>query len=121
MHVKTFRLNQEEEANSFLETVVTGENGIQVVDDTIVVFYEATKEEYETKFLDRMAEGLKRNLFHEAVRQAVTDAEYEVAKEKGTSYPNFDELSKKKDEIGENIKTFEAKIAALESWTANKS
>ena len=118
MYVKTFTLEQEAEANDFIKTVVLTEGGLQVVDNKVVIFYQATKEDYQTAFVDRMIDGLTQNLFHEKVRKVTIDSEYETAKEKGTSYPNYDEVVKKAKECEQNILTFEAKIAGLVEWKA---
>jgi len=121
MKVKTFSLSQEAEANEFIKTVVLTEGGLQVVDDKIVIFYADTKENYSEGFVATMLESLKRNLFHEQVRKVAGDAEYEYRKEKGTNRKGFDEAQDKQREIEDNIAMFEAKIASLESWTANNS
>lgn len=123
MQVKVFELSEEKKANKFIDSVVLPEQGaIHVVDDKIVVFYESSTEDYESFFIDRMIDNLKRNLFHEKVRKAATDAEYESTKEEGrTTYPEFDELNKKQREIDQNIAIFKAKIKGLEEWKAKNS
>lgn len=119
MKIKIFNTNQESEVNQFIDdNVLTDEGAIQVTaDGKVVIFYRASKENYNQAFIIEMLEGLKRNLYHEEVRQVVINAEYEQAKEKGTSYPNFDDLAKKKNECEEQIKKFNTKIEALETWS----
>lgn len=124
MKVKIFALSQEEQANDFIQSAVLLEEGsVQVTSDgNIIIFYRALKEDYENAFVQEMISNLKRNLFHERVRQASNDAEFSSLKEAGRStYPEFDEAGKKQKEITQNIANFEAKIAALESWTANNT
>lgn len=121
MKVKTFNLSQEEEANEFINSVVLTEGGLQVVDNTIVVFYADDKESYEANFVDTMIENLERNLFHEQVRQVASEAEYEYRKEKGTNIKGFDESQDKQREIEDNIAMFETKLKALQAWKESNS
>lgn len=121
MKIKAFPIASYDEATEFINTVVLTDNGVQFSDSNIMVTYYDTKENYEATFVDQMREGLKRNLFHEKVRQAVNDAEYNYRKEKGTNQKGFDEAQDKQREVETNIKLFEAKIKALDEWTANKS
>lgn len=123
MKVKVFPLAQEQEANEFIQShVLLDEGAVHITGEGIVVFYQSTKEEYGEYFRLQMIDNLKRNLLHEQIRQAANDAEYESMKVEGRStYPEFDEAGKKQKEIVQNIKNFEAKIAALESWTADNT
>lgn len=117
--IKTFTLQQDAEANAFIETVT--EPQVTITDNTIAVTYQATKEGYEEYFVTMMIEALKRNLFNETVRKVALDAEMEESKNHGTSFPDFDELLKKQKEADQNIKRFTTKIAALEAWQTSKS
>lgn len=120
MYIKTF--NNEADTNAFIDTVVLAqEHPIQFTGDHFVVFYEATKDNYQDTFIDRMLSGLKNNLFHEQVRKASVDAEVEVFKDKGGKSDDFDEALKRQREAEKNIQLFESKIAALEQWKANSS
>jgi len=122
MQVKVFKLSEEAEANKFMETVVlTQEGAVQVVDDKIVIFYADTKENYEAGFVESMLENLKRNLFHEQVREVATQAEYDYRKDKGTNQKGFDEAQDKIKEVTDNVAMFETKIAGLEAWKASNS
>lgn len=121
MKIKTFNISQEKEANEFIDSVVIQDGGVQVVDNSIVIFYHENKETYEETFVHQMIDGLKRNLFHEKVRQVSNDAEREHWKEKGTNLKEFDEAEKTSSEINRNITLFKNKIEALEAWIANKS
>jgi len=122
MQVKVFKLSEEAEANKFMETVVLAQEGaVQVVDDKIVIFYADTKENYEAGFVDSMLENLKRNLFHEQVREVATQAEYDYRKDKGTNQKGFDEAQDKIKEVTDNVAMFETKIAGLEAWKASNS
>ena len=118
MYVKTLKTDQE--VNAFVDTVVMGEGGqIQITaDGDFAVFYEVEKDQYETKFLADMIERLERNLYNEKVLLVSREQDHEAAREKGTSYPEFDESLKKLKETQANIVTFEAKIAGLLKWKA---
>jgi len=65
-----------------------------------------------------MIERLERNLYNEKVLLVSREQDHEAAREKGTSYPEFDESLKKLKETQANIVTFEAKIAGLLKWKA---
>jgi len=121
MYVKT--LKTDKEVNAFVDTVVMGEGGqIQITaDGDFAVFYEVEKDQYETKFLADMIERLERNLYNEKVLLVSREQDHEAAKEKGTSYPEFDESLKKLTETQKNVKTFEAKIAGLLEWKARNT
>lgn len=121
MKVKTFRLNEEDKANEFIQSVVLLDEGsVQVTsDNTIVIFYKEFKENYESYFVAEMIESLKRNLFHEQIRAASFEAEIEVYRDKGGKSEGFDDVLKRSREATENIRMFENKIAALETWTAS--
>lgn len=110
----------QEEANTFIPTVELTEQGaVQIMPDgKIAVFYNGTKETYQARFIERMLEGLKNNLFHEEVRLAAATAEVESRKEKGTNLKNFDGALEKQKEAQANIDIFKAKIDALEAWKA---
>lgn len=121
MKIKTFPITAYDEATEFVSNVVLTDNGVQFSDSNIVVTYYETKENYEDTFVAQMREGLERNLFHEKVRQAVAAAEYNYRKDKGTNQKGFDEAQDKQREVETNIQLFEAKIKALDEWTASKS
>ena len=113
MYVKT--LKTDKEANAFVDTVVMGEGGqIQITaDGDFAVFYEVEKDQYEAKFLADMIERLGRNLYNETILLVSREQDHAAAKEKGTSYPEFDESLKKLKETRANIVTFEAKADGL--------
>lgn len=121
MKVKTFPLSQEQKANEFIDSVVLVEEGaVQVTsDNTIVVFYKAPKETYQEHFVNEMLESLHRNLFHEQIRKYAVDAELQEYKDKGGKTEGFDDVIKRQKEANDNIRMFEAKIAALESWKSS--
>ena len=121
MKVKTFSLSKEQEANEFIDSVVLVEEGaVQVTsDDTIVIFYKETKENYQKHFVDEMLDSLRRNLFHEQIRKHALDAEVKQYTDNGGKSESFDDAMKRQKEASDNIHMFESKIAALESWTAN--
>jgi len=121
MYVKTLKTDQE--ANAFVDTVVMGEGGqIQITaDGDFAVFYEVEKDQYEAKFLADMIERLGRNLYNETILLVSREQDHEAAKEKGTSYPEFDETLKKLKETQANIVTFEAKAAGLLEWKAKNT
>lgn len=123
MKLKTFPLSKEAEANDFIQSVVLMQEGsIQVTSNNeIVIFYQETKEDYQTHFVDNMIESLKRNLFHEQVRKASLDLEVEIYKEKGGKSDDFDSAIKRQKEARDNINLFEAKIKGLESWTKSNT
>jgi len=121
MQVKTFSLSQEEEANKFIDSVVVSDGGVQVVDNTIVVFYTAEKDIYERVFVTEMVDNLKRNLFHEEIRKIANEAETKHWKDKGTNLKEFDGANSKARDIEQNITIFTNKIEALEAWIANNS
>lgn len=116
--IKTFALTEDKEVNAFLETVT--EPNITVTDNAIVVNYQTTKDNYEAYFVGFMVDSLKRNTFNEMIRKLALDAEIEEMKDR-TNYPEYDELVKKQKEADQNIKRFDAKIAALEAWQTSKS
>ena len=113
----------EADANKFIPTVELCEQGaVQILaDGKIAVFYNGTKETYQARFVDRMLDGLKNNLFNEEVRLVSATAEVESRKEKGTNLKGFDDVLTKQKEAETNIDIFKAKIAALESWKAKLS
>ncbi len=113
----------EAEANAFIPTVELTEQGsVQVTtDNNIVVFYNGTKETYKERFIDRMLEGLRNNLFHEEVRLIAATAEVDSRKEKRTNMKGFDDVLTKQKDAETNIEIFKSKIAALEAWKAKLS
>ena len=121
MKIKTFPVDNYDEATKFIESVVLQDSGVQITDSHIVVSYYETKENYANAFVEQMREGLKKNLFHENIRKLVNDADYEYRKEKGTNQKGFDEAQNRQKETEENIKLFEVKLKALEGWKANNS
>lgn len=121
MKIKTFPITAYDEATEFVNSVVLTDNGVQFSESNIVVTYYETKDKYEEAFVAQMREGLERNLFHEKVRQAISDAEYNYRKDKGTNQKGFDEAQDKQKEVETNIALFETKIKALDEWTASKS
>lgn len=124
MKIATF--NNETEANKFIEGVVLAEQSpIQYADGTIVVFYEATQEEYQRHFVEKMIRSLENNLFHEEVRKAAIDAELEARTKHGTHKKEYQEAEKRQKDAKENIDLFESKLNAMKAWkaasTSNKS
>ena len=116
MHVAQFKTA--DEVNEFTKTVVLHEqNPIQHNGEDFIVFYEAKKDDYENYFLNRMIEGLTRNLFHEEVRHASLEAEVKEFTDNGGKSDAFDDVMKREKEARQNIKLFKAKIASLEAWT----
>lgn len=111
------------EANKFINTVELAEQGgVQVTaDGSVAVFYLGDKETYNDRFLTRMIEGLKQNMFHEEIRLASATAEVETRKDKGTNLKGFDSALEKQKEAQLNIDIFKAKIDALEAWKAKTS
>lgn len=119
MKIKTFALEDQKAANDFIDSAVLLPDGaVQVTgSNNIVIFYEETKDKYEKYFVDNMLSSLKKNLFHEQVRQASAQAEVDYYKANGGKSNNFDKAIKNVKESTDNIEVFEAKITALESWT----
>ena len=106
-----------DEVNSFTKDVVlSSDNSIQHNGENFIIFYEATKDKYEEVFINKMLDGLNRNLFHERVRLASLDAEVNEFKDKGGKSQVFDDVLKRQKEAKDNIRLFEAKIAGLQEW-----
>ena len=118
MQIKSF--TDESEANNFARNVLD-DNGnragvqIQYTDDRYFVFYEATDEEYQDRFIDKMIIGLTNNLFHESVRKSAIDAELSCI---DTNHKDFDEIKDRQKNSAKTIAQMEAKIKAMEAWKA---
>ena len=121
MKIKTFQITEYAEATKFIEEVVLTDSGVQFSESMIAITYYDTKENYEETYIEQLKDGLKRNLFHEAIRKTTIEAEYEYRKEKGTNQKGFDDVQDKVKETTENIAMFEAKLEALEAWNPKKS
>lgn len=110
----------QEEANEFIKDhILLDEGAVQVTSNNeIVIFYKSHKDEYRAWFKDQMIDSLKRNLMYEEVRLVAANAEVSHYKEHGAKSTEFDTALKNARESEDNIKTFKAKIAALEGWIA---
>lgn len=122
MKIKTFGVGEEDKINSFIDSVVLVDDGaVQVTSaDMVVVFYKDTKDKYEQTFVTEMLEALKRNRMHESVLKATIDAQIKVFTNTGGKSKDFDDLLTRQKDADKNIKLFDAKIAALETWLSQK-
>ena len=121
MQIKSY--TDEAEANVFARNVLD-DNGsrqgvqIQHMDGKYFVFYEATDEEYQDRFIDKMITGLTNNLFHESVRKSAIDAELSCL---DSNHKDFDETKERQKNASKTIEQMEAKIKAMEAWKAASS
>lgn len=120
MKIQTFNVTDFEKANDFMQSVVMVEDGaVQVAGNNIVIFYKDTKEQYRKTFIAEMIESLKRNLYHEQVRQVAIQADVEVHRDKGGKADDVETTLERSRQATDNIRKFEAKITALEEWAKN--
>lgn len=119
MYIKTF--TSAEEANTFIDSVVVEDNGVQYTNDgQIIVFYKYTKDGYQDAYKAEVLEKLRRELFH-------AELAWEAAKVEKAEYQDSamqEELqaaAEKEKGAKKSYDIYKAKITVLEGWTAKSS